>query len=166
MALAYNQGACYTGHLYLGVIMSTERQFYVPPGGPPQGIQPDSRLYARMGEDQIFKMLEDFYTELEKSSIRHLFPPDMKAASQRSAAFFVFIMGGPPLYQQQFGAPRMRQRHLPFAIDEEARRVWLACFKRILENADQKYQFPLEYMEGFWRFLEQFSAWMVNTKTI
>ena len=144
--------------------MSKERQFYVPPEGPPQGIQLDPQIYAKMGEDRIYQMLEDFYSELEKSSIRHLFPQDMKEASHRSAAFFVFIMGGPPLYQQQFGSPRMRQRHLAFAIDEEARQVWLSFFKKVLQNADKKYQFPMEHMESFWRFLDQFSAWMVNTK--
>ncbi|CAF23703.1 hypothetical protein [Candidatus Protochlamydia amoebophila] len=144
--------------------MSIE-EFYVPPSGPPQGITPDSRIYSLMGEDNIYKMLEDFYLELEKSSIRHLFPADMKAASKKSAAFFVFICGGPPLYQQQFGSPRMRQRHLPFAIDEEARQVWLHSFKHILQGAEQKYCFPMEYMGSFYRFLDQFSTWMINTQS-
>lgn len=144
--------------------MSKERHFYVPPGGPPQGIQPHPEIYVKMGQDSIFRMLEDFYMELEKSSIRHLFPENMKEASERSAAFFVFILGGPPLYQQQFGPPRMRQRHLPFAIDEEARKVWLDCFQRVLEDADKKYSFPMEHKESFWRFLDLFSAWMVNTQ--
>jgi hemoglobin len=144
-------------------IMSREHQVYVPPGGPPQSITPSSQIYKKMGEDSIFKMLEDFYTELEKSSIRHLFPQDMKEASKRSAAFFVFILGGPPLYQQQYGSPRMRQRHLPFTIDEAARQVWLECFNKVLQKAEEKYQFPLEHKEGFLRFLDQFSAWMVNT---
>lgn len=145
--------------------MSTEeRKFYVPPGGPPQDINPDPQIYQRMGEDQIYKMLEDFYLELEKSSIRHMFPQDMREASRRSAAFFVFIMGGPPIYQQLYGPPMMRRRHMPFLIDEEARQVWLSCFRNILHDADKKYHFPMEYMDGFWRFLDQFSAWMVNTK--
>lgn len=144
--------------------MTAKRDIYVPPEGPPQGINPSPQIYAIMGEDAIYQMLEDFYLELEKSSIRSLFPPDMKEASKRSAAFFVFILGGPPLYQQLYGPPRMRQRHMPFAIDEQARQVWLDCFKKILLNADKKYHFPMEHMEGFWRFLDRFSAWMVNTK--
>lgn len=146
-----------------GKIMS-EHQFYVPPEGPPQGIHPDPQIYAKMGEDSIYKMLEDFYLELENSSIRNLFPPDMKEASKRSAAFFIFILGGPPLYQQLYGAPRMRQRHLPFVIDEQARQVWLECFKKVLVDAEKKYQFPIEYYDSFWKFLERFSAWMVNAK--
>lgn len=146
------------------IIMSAERVIYVPPENPSQGLSLDPVIYIKMGEDGIYRMLEDFYGELEKSPIRHLFPQDMKEASRRSAAFFVFILGGPPLYQQQFGPPRMRQRHLPFIIDEEARQIWLNCFKRILEGADKKYQFPLEHLKGFVDYLEKFSAWMVNTK--
>lgn len=144
--------------------MSTERKFYTPPGGPPQDILPDPHIYELMGEDHIFKMLEDFYLELEKTSIRSMFPGDMREASKRSAAFFVSILGGPPLYQEKFGHPRMRHRHMPFVIDEAARQVWLGAFKKILVDADKKYHFPMEYMEQFYHYLDRFSEWMVNTK--
>ena len=107
-------------------------------------------------------MLSDFYQELEKSEIRSLFPPDMEEASQKSALFFVTLLGGPPLYAQTYGPPRMRARHLPFEIDEAARKVWLDCFDRVLKNADSKYHFPPEHLEGFKKFLSDFSAWMVN----
>lgn len=141
------------------------REFYVPPGGPPQGdVRPNPEIYAKMGEENIFKMLSDFYKELEISSIRNLFPGDMEEASKKSAAFFVFIMGGPPLYQQRHGSPMMRKRHMDFEIDEHARQVWLGCFKRVLKEADKKYNFPMEHMDSFWNFLDKFSAWMVNTK--
>lgn len=116
-----------------------------------------------MGEERIFHMMKDFYAELEVSGIRHMFPEDMEGASRRSAAFFVGLLGGPPLYQQQFGNPMMRARHLPFAIDEDARRVWLDCFDRILSDSHEKYGFPPEHLAGFRRFLAEFSAWMVNT---
>lgn len=137
---------------------------YIPPEGPPS-VTPSHEIYPLMGEANIFKMLEDFYLELEKSSIRSMFPKDMKEASKKSAEFFVFLCGGPPLYQQKYGAPMMRRRHMPFAIDEAARGVWLSCFKKTLVDADKKYQFPLIHLPGFVLFLEKFSAWMVNTKT-
>ncbi len=144
--------------------MTTERQFYVPSNGPPQGVAPNPQIFAIMGKENIYKMIEDFYLELAKSEIRHLFPANILEASHRSAAFFVFILGGPPLYQLQFGSPMMRKRHLSFSINEQARQVWLACFETIFQDADQKYDFPMEHKESFWCFLEQFSAWMVNTK--
>jgi len=139
-----------------------ERVIYTPPGGPPQGPGPSNAIYEAMGQDNIFKMILDLYKELEKSEIRPLFPADMEEASLKSAAFFVGILGGPPLYLTQFGSPRMRARHLRFEIDESARQVWLRCFDKVLEDADVKYQFPMEHMAGFKDFLIRFSSWMVN----
>jgi hemoglobin len=139
-----------------------ERVIYTPPSGPPQGPVPNSAIYGIMGEANIFLMISDFYTELEKSEIRRLFPSNMEESSKKTAAFFVTILGGPPLYLQKYGPPRMRARHLSFEIDERARQVWLACFEKILEDADVKYEFPMEHLEGFKDFLKSFSAWMVN----
>ena len=138
---------------------------YIPPDGPPQGLHLSPAIYAAMGSENIFKMLADFYLELEKSPIRSLFPENMLEASEKSAAFFVSILGGPPLYQQKYGHPRMRQRHLPFQIDENARQIWLMCFKKILERAEN-YSFPPEHVESFGNFLDKFSLWMVNSKQI
>lgn len=143
--------------------MTTRKEFYVPPEGPPQH-RPNPAIYAAMGESNIFQMLEDFYLELEKSEIRHLFPADMKLASKKSGAFFVFLLGGPPLYQERHGSPMMRQRHMAFAIDEHARQIWLGCFRKILRDSE-KYHFPVEYLDEFIQFLERFSLWMVNTRT-
>ena len=66
-----------------------DRIIYTPPTGPPQGPGPSKEIYGRMGEDNIFKMMSDFYKELEKSEIRRLFPPDMEEASKKSALFFI-----------------------------------------------------------------------------
>jgi hemoglobin len=116
-----------------------------------------------MGFDNIVQMMEDFYRELERSPLRAMFPDDMVKASRKSAAFFVGLLGGPPLYHQLYGNPAMRARHLPFAIDEAARQEWLACFDHILDHAVERYAFPAEHLPGFRDFLHGFSAWMVNT---
>jgi len=144
--------------------MNTRRELYVPPEGPPSEGRPNPEIFAKMGQDNIFLMIEDLYLNLEKSKIRSIFPEDMIEASKKSAAFFVFLLGGPPLYQQRHGPPMMRQRHMPFVIDEEARLEWIRCFDMVLENP-KKYQFPEEYLTEFRRFLDRFSRWMVNTKT-
>jgi hemoglobin len=138
------------------------QEIYVPPGGPPQVAPPSREIYAAMGEAMIFKMLEDFYLELAQSSIRHMFPEDVIPASHRSAAFFVGLLGGPPLYQQRYGSPMLRARHLPFPINDADRQEWLRCFDTILEQAVEAYNFPAEHLEGFRTFLHLFSTWMVN----
>lgn len=143
--------------------MMQERQIYVPPGGPPRVASPSAEIYAAMGEANIFAMLEEFYQELAQSPLRSMFPRDMLKASQKSAAFFVGLLGGPPLYHQRYGNPMMRARHMPFVIDEAARQEWLVCFDRVLAHAPEKYNFPSEHLAGFRNFLVGFSSWMVNT---
>ncbi len=137
---------------------------YVPPEGPPQGILPNPEIYALMGEENIYKMIEAFYAELALSTIKEMFEVDFLPAAHRTAAFFVFILGGPPLYQQKYGAPMMRKRHLPFEITDKARQVWLDCFEKILSSAEKNYSFPMQHYQSFWDYLVKFSAWMVNSK--
>ncbi len=139
------------------------REIYVPAMQPGQ-VQPVNRaIYAHMGSDNIRAMLRDFYSELERSDISAMFPNDMERASQKSADFFIGLLGGPPLYHQKYGNPMMRARHMPFTIDANARAVWLACFLSVLENASEKYDFPEQYLANFQQFLSGFSMWMVNT---
>lgn len=135
---------------------------YVPTSGMPQAAPPSRQIFARMGQAGIFGMLAELYQELESSSVRHLFPADMPAASERSAAFFVQLLGGPPLFSERFGPPRMRARHIPFEIDEAARETWLASFRRVLQRAPEQHGFPPEHLSEFQAFLDSFSAWMVN----
>jgi hemoglobin len=139
------------------------RTIYVPPGGPPRVNPPSQEIYAVMGDDNIVQMLEDFYRELEGSWLRPMFADDMVAASRKSAAFFVGLLGGPPLYHQLYGNPAMRARHMPFPIDEAARQEWLRCFDVILADAPARYNFPAVHLAGFRAFLDGFSGWMVNT---
>jgi hemoglobin len=116
-----------------------------------------------MGEENIFRMLADLYAALEQSSIRAMFPEDMRAASEKSAAFFVSLLGGPPMYQERHGNPMMRARHAKFVIDPAARQIWLDCFEALLTDAPTRYNFPPQHLDGFKEFLRGFSMWMVNT---
>ena len=143
----------------------SEREIYVPPMNPGQISAPSKEIYALMGEANIFAMMADFYAELGQSAIKHLFPNDLLRASQKSAAFFIGLLGGPPLYHQRYGNPMMRARHMSFTIDAAGRAEWLACFDRVLANAVERYQFPAQHLPGFRQFLSEFSMWMVNTAT-
>ena len=88
------------------------------------------------------------------------------AASRKSAAFFVGLLGGPPLYHQRYGNAMMRARHMPFAITPRAREEWLGCFERVLAEAPERYGFPAQHLPGFRAFLRDFSLWMVNTEPV
>lgn len=140
------------------------KQIFVPAGGPPQTERPNPAIFEAMGEENINRMIHAFYGELEKSSIREMFPADMETSADRSAAFFVGLLGGPPRYHERYGQPMLRARHMPFPIDAAAREVWLGCFKRVLGRAPEAYSFPADHLPGFVDFLEGFSQWMVNSE--
>jgi hemoglobin len=156
-ALHEDRAACH--HLPMA---PRARPVYTPPGGPPGVERPSGAILEALGEEGVFALLEAFYLELERSELRPLFPPDVRAASRRSAAFFVQLLGGRPLFSEAFGPPRMRARHLPFEIDGRAREVWLDCFRRTLAAEGPALGFPAEHLAGFVAFLEGFSSWMVN----
>lgn len=137
-----------------------EREIYVPPGGPPQGPPPSREIFQKLGEEKIRELVKVFYHEILNSNIRNMFPESVEESIEKSADFMVQVLGGPPYYSQKYGPPRMRMRHIPFVIDEKARRAWLGCYKSALEivqiNDPEKTQ--------IWNFLVDFSGWMVNSK--
>ena len=73
--------------------------------------------------------------------------------------FLTQFLGGPPLYAQEFGHPRMRMRHLPYKITADGALAWLSCMKSAIEalNIDQELKVKL-----FQRF-PNVAAHMVNS---
>lgn len=44
--------------------------------------------------------------------------------------------GGPQLYMEKFGHPRLRMRHLPFAISGRERDQWLWCMNQAVDSGN------------------------------
>jgi len=133
---------------------------------PPVTRFPHPDIYKAMGTDGIRDLLRAVYRGLGASSIADLFPQTeeaLQAAADRSSLFFVGICGGPPLYEQAHGAPKMRLRHAGFAITDQARVVWLGCWEEVLKTAPTKFGFPQAHLDSFREYLVSFSKWMVNT---
>jgi hemoglobin len=143
--------------------MNNPRDVFVPNMNPGEISGPSREIYAQMGQDNIYRMIEAFYREIGSSSIRAMFPQDLLRSSRKSAAFFAQLLGGPQGYTEHFGPPRMRARHMPFRITHQAREEWLACFERVLARAVADFAFPEQHLADFRRYLHAFSLWMVNT---
>ena len=58
-----------------------------------------------------------------------------QGAEQRLRDFLIYRFGGPPLYIEQRGHPRLRMRHAPFPIGQGARDRWLQLMDRALDEA-------------------------------
>lgn len=90
------------------------------------------------GQDQVKKLVDLFYdlmdTQPEASGIRALHPQDLAESREKLYLFLVGWTGGPPLYVERYGHPRLRARHLPFPIGESERDQWLWCMNRALRE--------------------------------
>jgi len=93
--------------------------------------------YERLGrEDGIRTLVDRFYDEMETlpeaSGIRALHPPDLGDSRRKLWMFLVGRLGGPPLYERERGHPKLRARHLPFAIGAAEAELWMVCMDRAL----------------------------------
>lgn len=131
-------------------------------GQRPQVSLPSPQFLELLSESGIRKMVSDHYDLLSKSEIKHLFPRIEEAldkAKQRSSDFFIQICGGHPYFNENRGKPMLARRHAPFAINAEARIVWLNCYQQVLSTLE----IQDDVKQSFWNYLNVFSFWMVNT---
>jgi len=70
----------------------------------------------------------------ETHGIRKLHAADLKSAEDKLFKFLSGWMGGPQLYVQAYGHPRLRQRHLPFSIGDTERDQWMLCMTQALHE--------------------------------
>lgn len=84
-------------------------------------------LFERVGGEPFFNALVDrFYAGVEDDALlRPLYPPDLGPPKRHLALFLVQYWGGPDTYSQQRGHPRLRMRHIRFAIGRAERDAWL-----------------------------------------
>ena len=105
------------------------------------------------GEGKVRELVDRFYdlmdTLPEAAGIRALHPPDLQSSREKLFLFLVGWMGGPPLYVQQYGHPRLRARHLPFPIGESERDQWLWCMKQALEEVVEKELLRVQLYQSF-----------------
>ncbi len=85
-------------------------------------------LYDRAGGMPFFEALvARFYAGVAGDPIlRPIYPEaDLGPAQRRLTLFLAQYWGGPRTYDDERGHPRLRMRHVPFAIDPVARDRWL-----------------------------------------
>jgi len=103
--------------------------------------------------------VEAFYgLVLENATLKPLFTTEMDMVRKKQIAFLTQFLGGPPLYNQTFGQPMMRARHLPHAITEEAAIAWLSCMKEAIQTLDIEEDFK----DTLYNCFPKLAAHMVN----
>jgi hemoglobin len=95
--------------------------------------------YERLGGATFVRELVDRFYDLvstlpEATALLALHPPDLGETRDKFFEFLSGWLGGPPLYVEKRGHPRLRMRHLPFPIDQQASEAWMFCMRRALEE--------------------------------
>ena len=103
------------------------------------------------GREGIATLVKRFYALMDElpqaKTIRAMHPEDLTESIHKLELFLVGWMGGPSLYMQKYGHPRLRARHLPFAVDSAARDAWMLCMHEALRETGLPEEL-LEQIEG------------------
>ena len=120
----------------------------------------DQDIYAAVGEDGFRRLVSAFYRQVPGDDILGPMYPsgDLAGAEQRLRDFLVGRFGGPPRYVEQRGHPRLRMRHMPFAVSGAARDRWVQLMTRALDDA----RFPPDADAVLRGFFDAVATMMIN----
>lgn len=90
-------------------------------------MDPLGTIYPLLGEERLRAIVTAFYRRVRADDlIGPMYPADdWQGAEKRLADFLIYRFGGPQTYVEERGHPRLRGRHMPFAIGEAERDRWL-----------------------------------------
>lgn len=90
------------------------------------------------GEEAVKRLANRFYDIMETdpavAELLAIHPQPMDRIRQKFFEFLSGWLGGPALFEQQYGHPRLRARHMPFAVTEPLRDQWMYCMDKALEE--------------------------------
>lgn len=112
------------------------------------------------GHDFFEKLVDSFYELVPLDPILGPMYPaaDLLGAKWRLRSFLEQYWGGPTLYSDERGHPRLRMRHAGFHIDAEARDRWL----HLMATAVKEQGLPADREAQLWQYLESAAHGMQN----
>lgn len=114
------------------------------------------------GAEKLRELVDRFYDlmelEPEFAGIRAMHPTPMDSSRDKLYWFLSGWTGGPNLFVERFGHPRLRARHLPFSIGVAERDQWLRCMDLAMEELG----LPAYLQDALRPAFSQTADWMRN----
>ena len=115
-----------------------------------------STTYEKIGGDAVVRKLCDRFYELMDSvprfsELRAMHPADLEGSRDKLYMFLSGWLGGPDLFVEKFGHPRLRARHSPFEIGTKERDQWIACMVLAMEDAGLEEGIRAKLLENFFK---------------
>jgi len=112
--------------------------------------------YERLGGEKSVRELVDRFYDLmdsrtDTNELRKIHAADLSDARNKLFMFLSGWLGGPSLYIEKFGHPRLRQRHLPFAIGELERDQWMICISQAMQDMNIEEVLKKELYAAFYK---------------
>jgi hemoglobin len=100
----------------------------------------ETSMYELLGgETGVRSLVDRFYDIMDASPqaerIRSFHAKSLKQSREKLFLFLCGWSGGPQLYVERFGHPRLRMRHMPFPIGSVERDQWLWCMNKALDES-------------------------------
>jgi len=122
-------------------------------------LQPLNIYEAVGGEKAWRRIVEHFYDKVaQDETLRPMYPADLEESKEHLALFLMQYWGGPNTYSQGRGHPRLRMRHLPFAIGRAERDAWM----RHMNAAVRAEKLPAEIEAALLQYFERTATFMMN----
>ena len=122
--------------------------------------QPQS-VYELIGAAPIHAMVDAFYDAVAQDAVlRPMYPQDLSDSRRNLSLFLVQFFGGPRDYSDERGHPRLRMRHFPFAIDQQARDHWLRHMLAAIDSAG----IPEPARSQMRNYFERSSEFLINRR--
>jgi len=125
-------------------------------------LQQPSAYVLLGGDAKVRELVDRFYDlmdlEPEFAGIRALHPPTLDGSRDKLYWFLSGWLGGPSLYTDRFGHPRLRARHLPYPIASGERDQWLRCMAWAMQEVGVPEALQERLMQSFY----QTADWMRN----
>jgi len=120
----------------------------------------ETTIYSIIGEEGFARLVGAFYRQVPHDDILGaMYPRDELAAAEiRLRDFLIYRFGGPQRYIEERGHPRLRQRHMPFRVDQAARDRWM----QLMNNAFAEAALPADVESYLRAFLNQTATFMIN----
>jgi hemoglobin len=95
-------------------------------------------IYEQLGAENLAMLIDYFYDLVfSNESLSPLFSKTPKdEIKHKQLLFLTQFLGGPTLYSEAFGHPKMRARHLPHAITENGAIAWLQCMGEAIKKLE------------------------------
>ncbi|HEY5801848.1 MAG TPA: group II truncated hemoglobin [Burkholderiaceae bacterium] len=127
------------------------------------GDAPQATLFEQIGgAEKLRELVDRFYDlmqlEPEFAGILALHPAALDDTRDKLYWFLTGWMGGPDLYIERYGHPRLRARHLPYAIASGERDQWLRAMALAMQDCGVPEDLQLRLMQSFY----QTADWMRN----